>query len=80
MCGERTVAERAPQYEVHPSRIADWKRLLLTRAADVFGPALAPTAPVMNLKELYAKIGQLTLEKDFLHGARSKAGLLSDSR
>jgi hypothetical protein len=34
----------------------------------------------VDLKELYAKIGQLTLEKDFLHGALSKAGLLSDKR
>jgi transposase len=34
----------------------------------------------VDLKELHAKIGQLTLEKDFLRGALSKAGLLSDKR
>ena len=66
--------------EVHPSQIADWKRLLQARAADVFGAAPAPAAPAVDLKELHAKIGQLTLEKDFLHGALSKAGLLSDKR
>ena len=38
--GERTVAELAQQYELHPTQIADWKRLLL-RAADVFGAAQA---------------------------------------
>jgi len=33
--------------------------------------------PAVDLKELHAKIGQLTLENDFLSGALSKAGLLS---
>ena len=83
MRGERTVAELAQLaqlYEVHPSQIADCKRLLLEQAANVFGAAPAASAPVINLKELHAKIGQLSLEKDFLHGALSKAGLLSDKR
>ena len=76
--GECTVAEPAQQYEVHPSLIADWKRFLLERAAKVFGEA--PATPAVDLKELHAKIKQLTLEKDFLHEALSKVGLLSDQR
>jgi|GEM_PF-5829425 len=47
--------------------------MLLERAANVFGTPSAPTAPVVDLKELHAKIGQLTLEKVFLRGALSKA-------
>jgi len=48
----------------------------------VFGP-LAGTGPAtasVDLKSLHAKIGELTLENDFLEGALSKAGLLSAKR
>jgi len=51
-------------------------------AAGVFGsgPAAADAVPMVDLKVLHAKIGELTLEKDFLSGALSKAGLLSAKR
>ena len=39
-----------------------------------------PKEPPVDVKTLYAKIGQLTLENDFLAGALSKAGLLSEKR
>jgi transposase len=53
---------------------------LIERAAGVFGGATAPETPPVDLKVLHAKIGQLTLENDFLEGALSKAGLLSAKR
>jgi transposase len=51
-------------------------------AADVFGPDGGHRAgqPAGDVKSLHAKIGELTLENDFLEGALSKAGLLSARR
>ena len=48
----------------------------------MFGPGSggASTQPAVDVKALHAKIGELTLENDFLEGALSKAGLLSAKR
>ena len=60
-------------------QITQWKTQLLERSADVFGGDEAKESPV-DIKVLHAKIGELTLENDFLEGALSKAGLLSAKR
>src|SRR4029079_10617894 len=77
--GDKTLAELAEQLSVHPPQITDWKQQLLDRAADVFGGPHQP-ADAPDQKTLHAKIGQLTLENDFLEGALTKAGLLSAKR
>ena len=50
---------------MHPNQITQWKKKLLTEAEQVFASGKKP-ASGPNVKELHAKIGQLTMENDFL--------------
>jgi len=80
--GDRTLAQLAEHFDVHPNQVTAWKSQLEGGAADVFGPGSGSgaTAPAVDVKSLHAKIGELTLENDFLEGALTKAGLLSAKR
>ncbi len=79
--GEKTLAELAQLFDVHPQQITNWRSQLLEGAAEIFGQDKAdPKEAAIDLKELHAKIGELTLENDFLSGALTKAGLLSAKR
>ena len=81
--GEKALAELAQQFDIHPNQITQWKGQLLDGAAGVFGSdsrTNGNNGPAVDLTVLHAKIGELTLENDFLAGALGKAGLLSAKR
>ena len=80
--GEKTLSELAQLFDVHPNQITQWKAQLEEGASEVFGPGggAGPAPAAIDVKVLHAKIGELTLENDFLEGALSKAGLLSAKR
>jgi transposase len=80
--GDRTLAQLSEQFDVHPNQITTWKDQLQQGAVDVFasGSSGKPSTPEVDIKSLHAKIGELTLENDFLERALNKAGLLSAKR
>ena len=79
--GDRTIAQLSEHFDVHPNQITTWKSQLESGASDIFGSGGGtPATPAVDVKSLHAKIGELTLENDFLEGALTKAGLLSAKR
>lgn len=66
--GEQTLSELAARYEVHPNLITTWKKRAREGLVDVFAGKVDKHQKPNEAKtrELYAKIGELTVEKDFL--------------
>jgi transposase len=78
--GDLTMAELVKKFDIHANQITEWKKQLLDGAPDVFGKgAKKAEDTVETVQQLHAKIGQLTMENDFLergleriHGPRGK--------
>ena len=75
---DKTLAQLAEQFDLHPNQIVEWKKQLQQNVVSVFENPKPVEA--FDLKPLHAKIGQLTLENDFLETALTKAGLMSARR
>ena len=74
MKGDMTIAELAKRFDLHANQITQWKTQLLEQASTVFNGGKPAADAEPNIQELHAKIGQLTLENDFLEKALGRVG------
>ena len=79
LAGEKTIHEIAAKHQVHPNQVTQWRRQLIDQAATLFGKGAACADPAGDREALFAKIGHLTLEKDFLARVRRQDPGLSGS-
>lgn len=79
--GDKTLAELAQQHDIHPNQITTWKSQLLEHAPEIFGNGHSGSADSeRRLQELHAKIGELTMERDFLANALGRFPATSAKR
>lgn len=78
--GEKTVAEIAAHHQVHANQVTSWKSQLLENAAGIFGGEVRAEDGKERIRELHEKIGELTVERDFLESALGKFPGLSGKR
>ena len=78
--GEKTIAQVASHHEVHPNQVTSWKSQVLENLTGIFGGEVAAGEDKERIRELHAKIGELTVERDFLEGALGKFPGLSGKR
>jgi len=78
--GEKTIAEIAAHHEVHATQVTSWKDEVLENLAGIFGGESSGRDEKERIRELHAKIGELTVEREFLEGALGKFPGLSGKR
>jgi transposase-like protein len=66
MKGKETLSELAQLFELHPNQISNWKQEFLEKSASFFDDSKGSKSEEVDLDKLYATIGQLKLENDFL--------------
>lgn len=73
IAGELTMSEMTKKFDLHPNQITDWKKQLLTFAPEGFGKSVASSEDTeAEVSGLRAKIGELTMEIDFLEKGLTK--------
>jgi transposase len=70
-----SVATISQKYAVHPAQVNKWKKEFLARAPQIFEQEVSHSVEEIDVDTLYAKIGQLEMERDFLKKSLSKLGL-----
>ena len=68
--GDKTIQEIAAKHKVHPNQVSAWKRQAIEGLSGVFsnGAERERQDHQAEIRELHAKIGELTVERDFLSG------------
>src|ERR1019366_6336681 len=70
--GEKTVAEIAAHHEVHSNLVTSWKSQALENMAGIFDGSVVAEDGKEQIRELREKVGELTMERDFLSTALGK--------
>ena len=70
-----TLAELSKRFEVHPTMISKWKQEFLDRSAEIFQTNPPAEDFEAEREKLYAKIGQLEVQRDWLKKISKQAGL-----
>lgn len=78
--GEKTIAQIAARHQLHANQVTSWKNQALENLAGIFGGEHLASDDKERIRELHAKIGELTVERDFLEGALGKFPGLSAKR
>ncbi len=77
LSGIKTVAELAREYQIHPTQVSQWKSQVQQRLPEVFesGPSAQAIESEREIERLERKVGQLTMELDWLKKKSKQLGL-----